>query len=392
MLVKTEKYLQSIQSLVQQKPGFFNAYSIMEIQNITDWGLGLSEQILIAGPCSAESPQQIEAIAKGLRGSRAELFRAGIWKPRTRPGSFEGLGSEALEWMEIAREILNVPITVEVAKTEHVEAALKAGIEVLWIGARTTVNPFSVQEICEALKGVDIPVMVKNPINPDLQLWLGAFERLNKAGVKKLAAIHRGFSDPYEKRYRNKPEWSMPIHLKRLIPGISVICDPSHICGTREIIAPVSQRAINFGLDGLMIETHQDPDNAWSDAKQQITPKTLKIIYESLIFRESVKDHPEVISELDKFRHRVDLLDTQIIELLSERFAEVEAIGEYKREHNLAVYQDSRWQDVMQSRLSEGMQKNMTEKFMKSFLFAIHEESVKKQEAQLKETPATSKA
>ena len=364
----------------------------MEIQDINEWGLGLSEHLLIAGPCSAESPQQIEAIAKGLRGSKIDLFRAGIWKPRTRPGSFEGLGAEALEWLEIAREVLDVPVTVEVAKTEHVEAALKAGVEVLWIGARTTVNPFSVQEICEALRGVNVPVMVKNPINPDLQLWLGAFERLSKVGIKKLAAIHRGFSDPYEKRYRNKPEWSMPIHLKRLIPGISVICDPSHICGTREIIAPVSQRAVNFGLDGLMIETHHDPDNAWSDAKQQITPDTLKIIYESLIFRESVEDHPEVISELDKFRHKVDLLDTQVIELLAERFDLVEQIGEYKRDHNLAVYQASRWQDVMQTRVNEGMNRKMTEKFMKSLLFAIHEESVKKQEAQLKEARSTSNA
>lgn len=364
----------------------------MELQDITDWGLGLSEHLLIAGPCSAESPQQIEAIAKGLKGSKVEMFRAGIWKPRTRPGSFEGLGSEALGWMDIAREILNVPITVEVAKTEHVEAALKAGVEVLWIGARTTVNPFSVQEICEALRGTDIPVMVKNPINPDLQLWLGAFERLSKVGITKMAGIHRGFSDPYEKRYRNKPEWSMPIHLKRLIPGISVICDPSHICGTREIIAPVSQRAINFGLDGLMIETHHDPDNAWSDAKQQITPDTLKIIYESLIFREFVGDHPEVVSELDKFRDKVDLLDTQIIELLAERFGIIDQIGEYKKERNLAVYQPDRWQDVMQSRINEGMKRNLTEKFMKSLLFAIHEESVKKQEAQLKEVPSTSKA
>ncbi len=364
----------------------------MELQDITDWGLGLSEHLLIAGPCSAESPQQIETIAKGLKGSKVELFRAGIWKPRTRPGSFEGLGSEALEWMDIAREILNVPVTVEVAKTEHVEAALKAGVEVLWIGARTTVNPFSVQEICEALRGTDIPVMVKNPINPDLQLWLGAFERLSKVGITKMAGIHRGFSDPYEKRYRNKPEWSMPIHLKRLIPGLSVVCDPSHICGTREIIGPVSQRAINFGLDGLMIETHHDPDNAWSDAKQQITPDTLKIIYESLIFREFVSDHPEVVSELDKFRHKVDLLDTQIIELMAERFGIIDQIGEYKKERNLAVYQPDRWQDVMQSRINEGMKRNMTEKFMKSLLFAIHEESVKKQEAQLKEVPSTSKA
>lgn len=358
----------------------------MEIIDIKDWGLGLSDHVLIAGPCSAESPEQIESIAKGLKGSQVELFRAGVWKPRTRPGSFEGAGNDALGWLEIAREILNVPVTIEVANTDHVEQALKAGVEVLWIGARTTVNPFSVQEICNALKGTDVPVMVKNPINPDLQLWIGAIERLQKAGIKKVAGIHRGFSDPYEKRYRNKPEWSLPIHLKRLLPGISVICDPSHICGTREIIASVSQRAINFGLDGLMIETHHDPDQAWSDAQQQITPETLKIIYESLNFRETIHQHPEAINELDEFRQKVDLLDTQIIELLSDRFQVIKQVGEYKRDHNLAVYQPDRWQVVMESRIKAGTKRNMTEKFMKNLLFAIHEESVKMQEAQLKET------
>jgi chorismate mutase len=370
--------------------GFF-IFKTMEIVDMKDWGLGLSEHVLIAGPCSAESPEQIESIAKGLRGGQVELFRAGVWKPRTRPGSFEGIGNDALSWLEIARDILNVPVTVEVANTEHVEAALKAGIEVLWIGARTTVNPFSVQEICEALRGTDIPVMVKNPINPDLQLWLGAFERLHKVGIKKLAGIHRGFSDPYEKRYRNKPEWSMPIHLKRMLPGISVICDPSHICGTREIIASVSQRAINFGLDGLMIETHHDPDNAWSDAKQQITPDTLKIIYENLNFRESLDEHSEVLSELDKFRQKVDLVDSQLIELMADRFQVIKQIGEYKKEQNLAVYQPNRWQGVMESRIKSGVTKGMTEKFMKNLLFAIHEESVKIQEAQLKEAGIANK-
>ena len=361
----------------------------MDIIDIKDWGLGLSDHTLIAGPCSAESPEQIETIAKGLKGSKVNLFRAGVWKPRTRPGSFEGIGSEALEWLKIARNILNVPVTVEVANAGHVEAALKAGVEVLWIGARTTVNPFSVQEVCDALKGVDIPVMVKNPINPDLQLWIGAIERLNKVGIKKVAGIHRGFSDPYEKRYRNKPEWSMPIHLKRLIPGLSVICDPSHIAGTREIIASVSQRAINFGLDGLMIETHHDPDQAWSDAKQQITPETLKIIYGSLNFRETIDEHPEALTELEQLRQKIDLLDGQLIELLSDRFQIIKQVGEYKREHNLAVFQPGRWQDVMDSRIKSGTKRGMTEKFMKSLLFSIHEESVKKQEAQLKEVKSS---
>lgn len=354
-----------------------------------DWGLGLSEHTLIAGPCSAESPEQIESIARGLKGSQVDLFRAGVWKPRTRPGSFEGIGTEALEWMKIAKDILNVPVTVEVANAGHVEAALKADIDVLWIGARTTVNPFSVQEICDALKGTDIPVMVKNPINPDLQLWLGAMERLTKVGIHKIAGIHRGFSDPYEKRYRNKPEWSMPIHLKRMVPGLSVICDPSHICGSREIIASVSQRAINFGLDGLMIETHHDPDNAWSDAKQQITPETLKIIHSNLNFRETIDEHPEALTELEQLRQKIDLLDTQLIEMMAERFQIVNQVGEYKREHNLAVFQPGRWQDVMGSRIKSGIQKGMTEKFMKNMLFAIHEESVKKQEAQLKESMST---
>ena len=222
-------------------------------------------------------------------------------------------------------------------------------------------------------------------------MWLGAFERLHKVGIKKLAGIHRGFSDPYEKRYRNKPEWSMPIHLKRMLPGISVICDPSHICGTREIIASVSQRAINFGLDGLMIETHHDPDNAWSDAKQQITPDTLKIIYENLNFRESVDEHSEVLSELDKFRQKVDLVDSQLIELMADRFQVIKQIGEYKKEQNLAVYQPNRWQGVMESRIKSGVTKGMTEKFMKNLLFAIHEESVKIQEAQLKEAGIANK-
>ena len=363
----------------------------MEIIDIKDWGLGLSDHVLIAGPCSAESPEQIETIAKGLRGSNIQLFRAGVWKPRTRPGSFEGIGDDALGWLEIARNILEIPVTVEVANTAHAEAALKAGVDVLWIGARTTVNPFSVQEICEVLKGTDIPVMVKNPIHPDLQLWLGAFERLNKVGIKKMAAIHRGFSDPYEKRYRNKPNWSLPIKLKEMIPGISVICDPSHICGTREIISAVSQRAINFGLDGLMIETHHDPDNALSDPNQQVTPDMLKIILENLTFRESLDQRPEAINYLDDLRQKIDVVDDQLIDLLAERFQIIEEVGEYKREHNLAVFQPNRWHNVTESRVKAGVKKNMTEKFMKSLLFAIHEESVKKQEAQLKHVPSSTK-
>jgi len=254
---------------------------MIKITKMEDWGLGLSKKLVIAGPCSAETPEQIENIVAQMKtGYKPDVFRAGIWKPRTRPGTFEGVGAEGLGWMEIVREALDIPVTVEVANAKHVEEALKANIDILWIGARTTVNPFSVQEICDALQGVDIPVMVKNPINPDLALWKGALERLNTAGITKMAAIHRGFSSIIKTKYRNNPEWDYALRLKEDVPELPIICDPSHIGGRRDLIAEISQQAYNLGLDGLMIETHDDPDNAWSDAKQQVTPERLKEIIE----------------------------------------------------------------------------------------------------------------
>ncbi len=355
----------------------------MEITSIENWGFNFQRPLMIAGPCSAESPEQIEAIAKGLRGSQIDLFRAGIWKPRTRPGNFEGIGGDALEWLKIAKEILGVPTTVEVANAKHVENALKAEIDVLWIGARTTVNPFSVQEVCDALKGVDIPVMVKNPINPDLQLWLGAIERLYQSGISRIAAVHRGFSNRYVTEFRNAPEWSLPLKLKEMIPGLAIICDPSHICGSRDTIEEVSQKALNFGLDGLMLEVHHDPDNAWSDSKQQITPLTYNDMIKRLIIRDSIDSSPELKSDLVKLREKVDQMDKAMIDVLAERFGYIKAIGEYKRKNNLAVFQGDRWHDVTSSRVNMGKEKDLSEEFMYKIMEAIHDESIKQQESML---------
>lgn len=359
---------------------------MMNHKKIEDWGLGLKAPLIIAGPCSVESEEQLQLIADQMKQQQlpVQLFRAGVWKPRTRPGSFEGLGEEALPWLEIVRDKLKIPIAVEVGNTQHVEQALKAGVEVLWIGARTTVNPFSVQEIAESLRGVEVPVMVKNPVNPDLALWIGALERLHAVGIDKLAAIHRGFTDAYDTRFRNKPNWSMPIHLKREIDGIQVINDPSHICGNRAGLQEVAQRALNFGLDGLMIETHHKPDEAWSDAKQQITPADLKELLQSLSFKKVAQSSDELDDALLQMRQKVDFLDNELLDLLAERFQVIDGIGQHKRERGMAVFQPDRWKAVMQSRIEAGVAKKMSAAFMQSFLFAIHEESIKRQEKQIK--------
>lgn len=364
---------------------------MLNITKMEDWGLGLQKKLVIAGPCSAETPEQITKIAQEMAdGYTPDVFRAGIWKPRTRPGNFEGVGKEGLGWMEIVKDILDIPVTVEVANAKHVEEALAANIDILWIGARTSVNPFSVQEICDALQGVDIPVMVKNPINPDLALWKGALERFNKVGITKLAAIHRGFSSVVKSKYRNNPEWDYALKLKEELPGLPIICDPSHIGGTRELISDLSQKAYNLGLDGLMIETHHDPDAAWSDAKQQITPARLKEIINGLVVKSSIQNHPELVNELDQLRDIVDHLDMEILELLEQRFSTIEAIGEYKGRNKLTVFQRDRWEKVTNERIKLGMSKNMSEKFMKDFLNAIHAESLRKQEHKIKEQETTS--
>ncbi|MEP0711646.1 chorismate mutase [Algoriphagus sp.] len=361
-------------------------------KQIKDWGLGLTGPTIIAGPCSAETPEQIEQICIEMKENKVipSMFRAGIWKPRTRPGSFEGIGEEGLKWMEIVRHHLNIPITVEVGNAAHAEIALRNNVDVVWVGARTTVNPFAVQEIADALKGSDIPVMVKNPMNPDLDLWIGALERFHAVGLTKIAAIHRGFSDAYDKRFRNKPNWSMPMHLKRVWTGMEVINDPSHIVGKRDGILEVSQKAMNFGLDGLMIETHHDPDNAWSDAKQQVTPARLKEILDAIDFKKPLESE-QPSERLNDLRRAVDHLDDQLLDILQERFAVIEQIGAHKREHHLSVFQSDRWKDVMESRTQKGIAKNLSQKFMKELLYCIHEESVKRQEKQLREADPVKK-
>ncbi|MDH5474967.1 MAG: bifunctional 3-deoxy-7-phosphoheptulonate synthase/chorismate mutase type II [Cyclobacteriaceae bacterium] len=355
----------------------------MDIKKIEDWGLGLTTPLWIAGPCSAESKEQIESISQGLVGSGVQMFRAGIWKPRTRPNAFEGVGEEGLKWLEIPKKTLNIPVCVEVANAKHTEAALKAGVDVLWLGARTTVNPFSVQEVCDAVKGTDIPVMVKNPINPDQQLWIGAIERLLKVGITKIAGIHRGCSDNVPSRFRNNPEWSMPILLKKEFPTLSVVSDPSHICGNREMIEEIGQTALNFGLDGLMVETHHDPDNAWSDAKQQITPERLKEIINNFQIRHSIDESPELKTEMDQHRQIIDVLDKQLIEILSQRFKAIREVGQYKKEHNLSVFQRDRWDEVINTRIAMAIERGVSEDFMRKLLMDIHDESIKLQEASM---------
>lgn len=390
---KKLKNINSKKSPVRKDRAFFLNNQIMNDHlQIKDWGLGIEGHVIIAGPCSAETPQQIEQICLDMKKENMvpDMFRAGIWKPRTRPGAFEGIGEDGLKWMEIVRHHLNIPITTEVGNAAHAELALKHKVDVVWIGARTTVNPFAVQEIAEALRGTDIPVMIKNPMNPDLQLWIGALERMHAVGLNKLAAIHRGFSDSYDKRFRNKPNWSMPIHLKREWKGMEVINDPSHIVGNREGILETAQRAINFGLDGLMIETHHDPDKAWSDAKQQVTPARLKEILSQIDFKDTLgAEQPS--ERLNDLRTAIDHLDDQLLDILQERFSLIDQVGAYKRENHLTVFQSDRWKYVMESRTQKGIAKNLSEKFMKELLYCIHEESVKRQEKQLREADPVKK-
>jgi chorismate mutase len=356
----------------------------MKTLKMKDWGLGLGKHVVIAGPCSVETEKQLDELCNSFeREPQIGMFRGGVWKPRTRPGNFEGLGEVALPWLQEVKKRLKIPICIEVANASHVEAALKHGIDVLWIGARTTVNPFSVQEIADSLRGVDIPVMVKNPINPDLALWVGAIERMYDAGINKIAAIHRGFADPYDKIYRNKPNWNLAMQLKLELPEIEIINDPSHIAGKSEMIKDISQRALNFGMDGLMIETHPNPKEAWSDARQQVTPEQLLTILKELSFKERINLEDEIPVNLKEMRNAIDHIDQKLIDLLSDRFHVIDQLGAYKKAHQLAVYQDDRWKKVLHERIQLGKQKDMSEKFMKSFLIAIHDESIKRQEKQI---------
>jgi len=335
-----------------------------------------NEQLkVIAGPCSAESEEQVMCTAKQLADKGCHIFRAGVWKPRTKPGGFEGNGEAALPWMQRVKEETGMLVAIEVATPEHIELALKYGIDILWIGARTTANPFAMQAIADSLKGVDIPVLVKNPVNPDLELWIGAMERLNQAGIKRLAAIHRGFSSYDKKIYRNLPMWQIPIELRRRIPELPIFCDPSHIGGRRELIAPLCQQAMDLGFNGLIVESHCDPDKAWSDAKQQVTPDVLDYILTLLVIR----DESVTTEGITALRKQIDELDNQLMELLSKRMRVCREIGQYKKEHNMTVLQTSRYTEILDKRGAQGSLCGMDSDFIKKVFEAVHEESVRQQ-------------
>ncbi len=342
------------------------------------------EPLVISGPCSAESPEQLLATARLLaQNPYVKAFRAGVWKPRTRPGAFEGAGSKALSWLKDVRDETGLPIAVEVANPEHVAECLKHGIDILWVGARTVVNPFSMQAIAESLRGVDIPVMIKNPVNPDVKLWLGAIERVLNSGINKIAAIHRGF-DIYQKTaFRNAPMWEIPIELKRCLPEIPIIVDPSHICGRRDLIADVSQKAYDLDMNGLMIECHYNPDVAMTDAEQQLTPDHLFAIVDNLIIRNQKGDQ-ECQHRLESLRSEIDKIDRELVHLLSNRMKVTEEIGKYKKEKNITILQLKRWANIMNDRLELGSNMNLDQSFLQRLLNLIHKESISVQTEILK--------
>ncbi len=336
--------------------------------------------ILIAGPCSAESEAQVLETAKGLIDHQIDFFRAGIWKPRTRPNSFEGVGTIGLKWLKQVKKEFGLKVITEVANQQHVYQALKYGIDALWIGARTTVNPFSVQEIADAIEGVDIPVFIKNPINPDLNLWIGAIERMHKAGIHQIAAIHRGFSSYGNSNYRNAPMWQIPIELKRQFPDLPIICDNSHICGRRDTLQRVAQKAMDLNFEGLMTETHPDPDQAWSDAKQQIKPSTYKDMMKRIIYRNPNAIDTVSLQDLDDLRLEIDHLDNELLDLLGKRMMIADDIGQYKKCNNMAILQPSRWEEILKLAIQKGAKKGLSEQFIASFLKAVHQESINHQE------------
>ena len=340
--------------------------------------------LVIAGPCSAETREQVLAVAEGIAKDKVDYFRAGIWKPRTRPGSFEGVGSIGLEWLKEVQETHQLAVCTEVAKSEHVEECLKAGVDMLWIGARTTVNPFAVQEIADALKGTDTEVLIKNPINPDLKLWQGAIERLQLAGTSKLGVIHRGFSKYGKHKYRNEPEWQIPIELKRNFPNLPIICDPSHMGGKREFIAPLSQKAMDLNFDGLMIESHCHPDDAWSDAAQQVTPQRLNEILTSLSVPK-VNPNSSAQESLATLRSQIDARDSELIEILKHRMEIVKKIGLYKKANDMTILQHARWTEILKQNTLLAKELDLDETLVEKLLNVIHEGSINLQEKVIRE-------
>ena len=337
--------------------------------------------LIISGPCSAETEEQLVNTAIRLKATgKVDVLRAGIWKPRTRPGHFEGVGAIGLPWLQEAKRITGLPVAIEVAAGKQVEEALASGVDMLWIGARTTVNPFSVQEVADALKGVEIPVFIKNPLNADIELWIGALERVQEAGISKVGLIHRGFSSYGNTEFRNAPMWHLAIEMKRRYPGIPFLIDPSHICGNRHMLQEVTQNAIDLDYDGAIIESHIDPDKAWSDAQQQIVPERLKELMESIVWRKETIVSEELDEQLEKLRQRINQLDDEVLHLLSNRMKLAEQIGQYKRDNNITILQTKRWNEVLERVCKNGAKMGLSPDFVKQYFDAIHMESIKHQD------------
>jgi chorismate mutase len=333
----------------------------------------------IAGPCSAETEEQVMETAKGLNDFGIHVYRAGIWKPRTHPGSFEGVGTQGLRWLRRVKQELGMKVCTEVASEKHVLECIKYGVDLVWVGARTSANPFLMQEIADALEGTDIPVLVKNPVNPDLDLWIGALERLNRAGLRKLGVIHRGFSTSASIPYRNDPSWKIAIELRTRYPQMAFFADPSHMAGDRKYLQELSQRAMDLGLDGLMVESHCNPDAAWSDAKQQLTPAALQNLLESLIIRENTSENEAYREGIDALRARIDVIDENLLKLLKDRMGVSQAIGQYKREHNVAILQAGRWEQLLADMVARAGAMGISEQAITAIMTAIHDESVRVQ-------------
>ncbi|MCG6188245.1 chorismate mutase [Maribellus maritimus] len=352
----------------------------LEINPIKEWLPHIDNPLLISGPCSLESEEQALDTAKLLaQDKRVFIYRGGVWKPRTRPGSFEGVGSVGLKWLQTVKKETGLPVGTEVANAQHTEEALNAGLDVLWIGARSTASPFVVQEIADVVKGTDAVIMIKNPVNPDVQLWMGAVERINQAGIKNIVAIHRGFTPFRETKYRNYPNWKTVIELKRILPNLPIICDPSHIAGKREYLYEISQKAFDMGMEGLMLESHRDPSCAMSDAAQQLTPDDLGKLLDKLVIRHENANNPNFESQLDVLRNRIDALDSELLEILASRVAIVKQIGQYKRENNVTALQMNRWTQLMDNRVNLGKRLDINETFVKILFQLIHEDSVRMQ-------------
>ncbi len=336
--------------------------------------------LIISGPCSAETEEQVvETAVRLAKTGSVDVLRAGIWKPRTKPGMFEGIGVKGLPWLVQAKKVSGLPIAVEVATARHVELALQFDVDILWIGARTTVNPFSVQEVCDALRGSDVPVLIKNPINPDLELWSGGIERLQKVGLKDVGMIHRGFSNYGNTEFRNAPMWHLPIEMKRRFPHMPIICDPSHICGNRTSLQSIAQKSIDLDFGGLMIETHIDPDNAWSDAKQQITPERLSELLGELIWRNENTDEKEFLNALATLREQINHIDDELLTLIGQRMKIADKIGEYKRENNITILQTHRWNEILAKAFMKGDHLGLSRDFITRYFDAVHLESISHQ-------------